>query len=118
MTENKYVRASSGVWKLDDSNSLTPTRAAPEKAVPPPASTPSGLNRTPSRGLPADPKGRGQALAEQAKRDRAAGNLASAETNLRLALTFDPGDPVLAAALESVVEERTRARRAAGPKVR
>jgi Flp pilus assembly protein TadD len=57
-------------------------------------------------------------LLEQARADVARGNLVSAETSLRLALTFSPDDPQAAAELRAVLDLRDRARREAGLRVR
>jgi Flp pilus assembly protein TadD len=73
---------------------------------------------TPSRGLPAAPKDRATSLAELARADAAKGNLASAETNYRLALSFSPGNKELAAELKGVVEAREKTRKASSPMIR
>lgn len=57
-------------------------------------------------------------MAELARTDLAKGNLVSAETNFRLALTFSPGDQSLQVELRGVVEMRDRARKASGPQIR
>jgi hypothetical protein len=103
-----YIRSGSGVWKLAESVS-SPSR------TPVPSSTPSGVSRTPSRGLPQDPAQRAKMLAEQARVDLAKGQLSSAETNLRLALTFAPADAGLARELRAVVEAKELVRRAKPP---
>jgi len=54
-------------------------------------------------------------LSKAASEDETRGLLQSAETNLRLALCFVPGDAKTTASLERVVAERERARRAARP---
>jgi hypothetical protein len=101
----KYIRTGSGTWK--------PVEPTPS---PPRASSPSGVvPRTPSRGLPQDPAQRAKVLAEQARADLAKGQLSSAETNLRLALTFTPADAGLARELRAVVEAKDQARRAKPP---
>jgi hypothetical protein len=51
-------------------------------------------------------------LAEQARADLLKEQWASAETNLRLALTFTPADAQLTAELKAVVEVREQQRRA------
>jgi Flp pilus assembly protein TadD len=89
MAHNGYVRTSSGVWKVDDD-------AAPASR----------------------PPGRSSALAEQARAELARGNLSSAETSFRLALTFSPGNTELLLELQRVVEARSAARKAAGLAIR
>lgn len=45
---------------------------------------------------------KGQKLYDQALKDKAAGNLISAKMNLKLALTFDPTNPMIRQAMEEV----------------
>ena len=87
----RYTRSSSGLWKPNE-----PT-AEPVSA--------------PARGAAATPKGRATAFAELARADLAKGNLSSAETNLRLAVTFAPNDLHLRSELKRVVDARDAARR-------
>ncbi len=54
-------------------------------------------------------------LSKAATDDEARGLLQSAETNLRLALCFVPGDATTTASLERVIAMRERARRAVEP---
>jgi Flp pilus assembly protein TadD len=101
----KLIRTASGVWTVD------PTSV---EAKPPSPSSPSGL-RTPSRGLPPAPKDRASLMVELARADIAKGNLSSAETNLRLALTFAPGNREVEAELKRIADTREAERRAKGP---
>lgn len=79
-----------------------------------PASSPSGLVRPSApRGLPAEPKGKAEMLLLQAITHCENGAWAAAETNLRLALTFDPHDGLLKRKLDEVVATRDAQRRAA-----
>lgn len=125
LSENKFVRTASGVWKLDDSKvdgattNRTPSGTTPVRGTPTAsASQPPAQRLTPARGFPAAPQDRGTALYELAKADLTRGNLVSAETNLRLALTFSPNNAEVAAALKRVMEERDKARKAQGPSIR
>ena len=104
----KMIRTSSGVWKLDTSAeapAAAPT--TPRTAVP----------VTPSRGLASAGKDRATVMVELARADIAKGNLGSAETNLRLALSFSPGNAEIQAELRRIADEREAARRAKGPDV-
>jgi hypothetical protein len=102
----KLIRTASGVWKVDPSSV--------DVVKPPAPSSPSGL-RTPSRGLPSAPKDRASLMVDLARADIAKGNLTSAETNLRLALTFAPGNRVVEAELKRIADVREAERRAKGP---
>lgn len=96
--ENKTFTTSSGVWRLDDT--LRPAaRGRP------------AVTATPSRGLPAAPRDRATVLLELARADVAKGNLISAETNYRLALTFMPANPKIQAELKAVIDKREDQRR-------
>lgn len=95
MSENsRYVRSSSGLWKLSEATGR-----------PEPATT------TRARGPAAAPKDRASSFAALARADLAKGNLVSAETNLRLALTFAPNDLHARGELKRVVEARDAERR-------
>jgi Flp pilus assembly protein TadD len=56
-------------------------------------------------------------MVELARADLAKGNLGSAETNLRLALSFAPGNAEIQAELRRIADGREAARRAKGPDV-
>lgn len=70
---------------------------------------------TGTRCMPSGANDRLVLLSKAATDDEARGLLQSAETNLRLALCFVPGDAKTTASLERVVASRERARRAASP---
>ena len=61
--------------------------------------------------MPADPLMRSRALAAAARADLAQGQLASAETNFRLALHYAPGDRRLQEELKQASEAREASRR-------
>jgi Flp pilus assembly protein TadD len=105
---DKMVRTASGVWKVDTSPPEPPKAAAP--------SAPRATG-TPSRGLPSAQKDRATVMVDLARADLAKGNLGSAETNLRLALSFSPGNAEIEAELRHLAESREAARRAKGPDV-
>jgi hypothetical protein len=94
---DRYVRSSSGLWKLNE-------LGKPEVAI---AESPRPHAPT---------KDRATAFAELARADFEKGNFASAETNFRLAVTFAPNDPRLRNELKKVVETRDAARRSPGPR--
>ena len=107
---NNYVRTASGLWQLQEAPRAVPMPAPAPQAAPAPS------QRTPSRGLPQEPKERARVLAEQARAEVAREQWASAENTYRLALTFAPGDAALAEALKAVVETREKLRRAKQPR--
>lgn len=119
-------RSPSGLWRLfapavsSPSSSSSPRPSAPSgsgsgrhPAVP--ASSGSGLHRAtqPSRGLPSEPKGKAQMLLELAEGHCTKGEWNTAESHLRLALTFDPRDAVVQRRLKEVVDARDQQRRSA-----
>jgi hypothetical protein len=67
---------------------------------------------TPTRCLPSSAEHRVSLLCDAARSDEALGLLQSAETNLRLALCFVPGDMRATEALTRIVATRERQRRA------
>lgn len=68
---------------------------------------------TDTRCMPSGALDRLALLSKAATDDETRGLLQSAETNLRLALCFVPGDATTTASLERVVASRERVRRAA-----
>ena len=70
---------------------------------------------TGTRAMPSGANDRLAMLSKAATDDETRGLLQSAETNLRLALCFVPGDAKTTASLERVVAARERARRASNP---
>ncbi len=83
-----------------------PSTAGPSRESQPPpeaaaASVEAARTRPPT---PIDPvrMAKGQKLYDQALKDKAAGNLISAKMNLKLALTFDPTNPMIRQAMEEV----------------
>jgi hypothetical protein len=62
------------------------------------------------RFLPSGPQERASLFAKAAHDDEARGLLQSAETNLRLALCFMPGDVAVTAALAALVARREKER--------
>lgn len=67
--------------------------------------------RTPAGGLPASGNDRVKVMLKAATEDELRGNLQSAETNLRLALAFAPGDAQVKQALERILTARELQRR-------
>ncbi|MCA2977506.1 MAG: hypothetical protein INH41_29305 [Myxococcaceae bacterium] len=72
------------------------------------SASPSMLGRF----LPTGPQERATLFAKAAQEDEARGLLQSAETNLRLALCFVPGDAAVTEALAALVARRERERQA------
>jgi hypothetical protein len=70
------------------------------------SATPSNLGRY----LPNSPQERAVLLSKAATEDEARGLLQSAETNLRLALCFMPGDTAVMTALTALLARRERER--------
>lgn len=79
----------------------------------PPGGAYTGSTSSITRGLPPEPKGKAEMLLQQAMVNCEHGAWAAAETNLRLALTFDPSDKVVKRKLEEVIATRETQRKAA-----
>lgn len=133
-------RSPSGLWRIFSPTPSSPRPSSPAKppsgshpsAPRPPSGSHAPVNGRPpsgshgavpgaytgstssiTRGLPAEPKGKAQMLLQQAMTNCEHGAWAAAETNLRLALTFDPTDAVVKRKLDEVVAARDAQRRAA-----
>lgn len=122
-------RSPSGLWRIfspspSSSKPSSPANKPPSGSYPSAPRPPSGSyapvggaytgsSSSITRGLPPEPKGKAEMLLQQAMVNCEHGAWASAETNLRLALTFDPSDAVVKRKLDEVIATRDAERRAA-----
>jgi len=129
-------RSPSGLWRIFSPSPSSPKPSSPTSkpssgsypsaprppsgsyGAVPPGGAYTGSSSSITRGLPPEPKGKAEMLLQQAMVNCEHGAWAAAETNLRLALTFDPTDKVVKRKLEEVVATRDAQRRAAqsGPR--